>query len=296
MTDGGARRASLSVRSAARQPGPDSPPPIALTIAGSDSSGGAGIQADLKTFHALGVYGASAITALTAQNTRGVSGVHTVPPEFLYAQIRDVVSDLPPNVVKTGMLGSRAIVLTVCRAADELGLSPLVVDPVMVATSGDRLLDRDAESTIRDELLPRATLLTPNASEAAVLSGVAIEALANLEAAARVLVEDLGTAAVLLKSGDVPGDRIRDLFYDGERMEVFEEPKLATRSTHGSGCTLASAIAAFLARGESLGEAVRLGRAFTRQAIAEAFPLGGGNGPLNHFIRFDPGEARMRST
>ncbi len=270
-----------------RIPGPGSPPPVALTIAGSDSSGGAGIQADLKTFQALGVYGASAITALTAQNTIGVSGVHTVPPDFLYAQIRDVVLDMRPAAVKTGMLGSRALVLTVCRAVDELGLTPLVVDPVMVATSGDRLLEKDAEATMRDELVRRATLVTPNAPEAAVLAARPVEGHADLEPAARAIVEQLGAGAVLVKSGDLAGERIRDVFYDGERFEVFEEPKIATRSTHGSGCTLASAVAAFLARGESLREAVRLGRAFTRRAIELAFPLGSGNGPLNHFISFE---------
>jgi hydroxymethylpyrimidine/phosphomethylpyrimidine kinase len=276
------------VPSSDRAPGPGSPPPVALTIAGSDSSGGAGIQADLKTFHALGVYGASAITALTAQNTLGVSGVHTVPPDFLYAQIRDVVLDLRPAAVKTGMLGSRSIVLAVCRAIEEFGLSPLVVDPVMVATSGDRLLEREAEVTIREALIPRATLVTPNASEAGVLTGRPIESPRDLERAARALVEELGAPAVLVKSGDLSGDRIRDVFYDGQSLEIFEESKIPTRSTHGSGCTLASAVAAFLARGEALVDAVRLGRAFTRRAIEQAFPLGSGHGPLNHFIRFDP--------
>ncbi len=261
---------------------------MALTIAGSDSSGGAGIQADLKTFQALGVYGASAVTALTAQNTRGVSAVHVLPPEFVYAQIRDVAVDLPPQAVKTGMLGARGIVLAVCRAVDDFGLTPLVVDPVMVATSGDRLLERDAEATIRDQLLPRATLVTPNAPESAVLAGLTVEGPGDLERAARAIVERLGARAVLAKSGDLEGGGIRDVFYDGRRLEAFEEPRIATRSTHGSGCTLASAIAAFLARGETLFEAVRLGRAFTREAIARAFPLGSGNGPLNHFVRFEP--------
>jgi hydroxymethylpyrimidine/phosphomethylpyrimidine kinase len=268
-------------------PGPGHPPPVALTIAGSDSSGGAGIQADLKTFQALGVYGASAITALTAQNTRGVSAVHAVPPDFLYAQIRDVAEDLFPAAVKTGMLGSRGNVLAVCRAVADFHLAPLVVDPVMVATSGDRLLDEDAEAALRSELLPRATLVTPNAPEAAVLTGHPVESPTELERAAREIVERLGARAALVKSGDLPGERIHDVFHDGRGLQVFEEPRIATHSTHGSGCTLASAVAAFLARGESLGEAVRLGRAFTRRAIEQAFPLGSGNGPLNHFIRFE---------
>jgi hydroxymethylpyrimidine kinase/phosphomethylpyrimidine kinase len=265
-------------------PGRDSPPPVALTIAGSDSSGGAGIQADLKTFHALGVYGASAITALTAQNTLGVAAVHVPPADFLFAQIYEVVTDLRPAVVKTGMLGSRDVVLAVVRAVDQLALSPLVVDPVIVATSGDRLLDRDAERAVRDELVPRATLVTPNAPEAAVLAGIDVRGLEDVERAARVLVEERGARAALVKSGDLPGDRIRDVLHDGERLHVFEEPKLRTRSTHGSGCTLASAVAAYLARGESLSEAVRRARAFTRLAIERAFPLGAGHGPLNHFV------------
>ncbi|MFN2433347.1 MAG: bifunctional hydroxymethylpyrimidine kinase/phosphomethylpyrimidine kinase [Gemmatimonadota bacterium] len=260
-------------------------PPVALTIAGSDPSGGAGIQADLKTFHALGVYGAAVLTALTAQNTRGVSGVHAVPAEFVWAQIEEVVTDVPPDAVKTGMLGSRAVVLAVARAADEFDLAPLVVDPVMVATSGDRLLDEGAEATIRDELLPRAALVTPNAPEAAVLSGLVVAGLDDLERAARRIVHELGARAALVKSGDLPGELIRDVLYDGATLEVFEEPKLRTRSTHGSGCTLAAAIAAYLARGEAMAGAVRRARAFTRRAIEEAFPLGAGNGPLNHFVR-----------
>jgi hydroxymethylpyrimidine/phosphomethylpyrimidine kinase len=278
----------LRVPSSGRIPGPGAAPPVALTIAGSDSSGGAGVQGDLKTFQALGVYGASAITALTAQNTRGVSAVHGVPPEFVYAQIRDVVQDLPPAAVKTGMLSSREVVLAVCRAVDDFSLAPLVVDPVMVATSGDRLLDEDSADALSGWLLRRAILVTPNAPEAAVLTGAAVQGPDDLERAAREIVERLGAAAVLVKSGDLASERIHDVFYDGHHLQVFDEPRIETRSTHGSGCTLASAVTAFLAHGRSLAEAVGLGRAFTRRAIEQAFPLGSGNGPLNHFVRLDP--------
>jgi hydroxymethylpyrimidine/phosphomethylpyrimidine kinase len=214
--------------------------------------------------------------------------VHGVPADFVYAQIRDVVLDLRPGAVKTGMLGSRDVVLVVCRAVDDFALAPLVVDPVMVATSGDRLLDRDAEGAMAADLLPRATLVTPNASEAAVLIGARVERPADLERAARELVERMGVSAALVKSGDLASERIHDVFYDGRELRVFDEPRVPTTSTHGSGCTLASAIAAFLARGEILVEAVRLGRAFTRAAIEQAFLLGSGHGPLNHFARFDP--------
>ncbi len=214
--------------------------------------------------------------------------MHHVPAAFVYEQIRQTVEDLRPDAVKTGMLGSREVVLAVCRAIDDFALLPLVADPVMVATTGQRLLEAEAEVALRDELMPRAILVTPNAPEAAVLTGRAVADLSDLEPVARMLVDDLGARAALVKGGDLPGATLRDVFYDGHDLEVFEQARIATRSTHGSGCTLASAIAAFLARGKPLAEAVRRGRAFTRAAIASAFPLGSGNGPLNHFIRFDP--------
>lgn len=260
-------------------------PRVALTIAGSDSSGGAGIQADLKTFHALGVFGTSAITALTAQNTRGVAGIHPVDAEFVRLQIDTTVEDIPPDAVKTGMLADAAIVEVVADAAERHRFPFLVVDPVMVATTGARLLDAGAVDAIRDRLLPLATLLTPNAPEAAVLLDRAVENAADQELAARALVEELGARAVLVKGGDLEGDVLTDAYYDGERLEVFREERIATTSTHGSGCALASAIAAYLARGQPLDAAVAAARVWVRRGIERAPSLGRGRGPLDLFPR-----------
>lgn len=257
--------------------------PVALTIAGSDSSGGAGIQADLKTFHALGVYGMSAITALTAQNTEGVTGIFPVDPEFVVEQISTTVGDIPPDAVKTGMLANRAIVAAVAEASDRHRFRALIVDPVMVATSGAALLEPDAVEAVRNWLLPRATLVTPNAPEAATLLGWEVESPDRLASAARTLVEDLDARAVLVKGGDLPGDELLDVFYDGGRIEVFRSPRIETTSTHGAGCALASAIAAYVARGSELLEAVRQARLWVRRGIANASQLGHGRGPLDLF-------------
>ncbi len=258
-------------------------PPVALTIAGSDSSGGAGIQADLKTFHALGVYGMSAITALTAQNTQGVTGIFPVDAEFVTRQVATTVRDIPPDAVKTGMLANRAVVAAVAEAAERHRFRALIVDPVMVATTGALLLEPDAVEAIRERLLPWATLLTPNAPEAGTLLGRAIESTNQLASAARVLVEDLGARAVLVKGGDLSGNDLVDVFYDGERLELFRSPRIRTNSTHGSGCALASAVAAYVARGNGLLEAVRRARQWVRRGIETAPPLGQGRGPLNLF-------------
>lgn len=255
--------------------------PVALTIAGSDSSGGAGIQADLKTFHALGVYGMSAITALTAQNTEGVAGIRVIDPDFVAAQIDAAVRDIPPDAVKTGMLANRAIVDVVARAADRHRFPVLIVDPVMVATTGALLLEEDAVDAIRKQLAPRATLLTPNAPEAGALLGRAIETLPDQEAAARDLVAELGARAVLVKGGDLESIEVADVYWDGRALEVLRAPRIVTTSTHGSGCALASAIAAHLARGESLQGAVRQAVAWVRRGIETAPSLGHGHGPLN---------------
>ncbi|MGH7550784.1 MAG: bifunctional hydroxymethylpyrimidine kinase/phosphomethylpyrimidine kinase [Gemmatimonadota bacterium] len=260
-------------------------PPVALTIAGSDSSGGAGIQADLKTFHALGVYGTSAITALTAQNTEGVTGIFPVDPEFVTEQVATTVRDIPPDAVKTGMLASRAVVAAVAEAADRHRFPALIVDPVMVATTGALLLETDAVEAVRNWLVPRATLVTPNAPEAGTLLGWTIESTAQLASAARALVEDLGARAVLVKGGDLPGAELLDVFYDGGRIELFRSTRIETTSTHGSGCALASAIAAYVARGSELLEAIRLARRWVRRAIENAPPLGHGRGPLDLFPR-----------
>lgn len=238
----------------------------------------------MKTFHALGVYGASAITALTAQNTRGVAGIFPVDPAFVASQIDVTVSDIPPDAVKTGMLANRAIVEVVAEAADRHGFTTFIVDPVMVATSGALLLEADAVEAVRSLLVPRATLLTPNGPEAAALIGRAVETPADQETAARALV-DAGAAAVLIKGGDLEGEDVVDVFFDGAEMVAFVEPRIRTTRTHGSGCALSSAITAWMARGEPLREAVRLGRAFVRRGIKDAPDLGSGRGPLDLFSR-----------
>ena len=258
-------------------------PPVALTIAGSDSSGGAGIQADLKTFHALGVYGMSAVTALTAQNTEGVTGIFTVTPEFVAEQIATTVGDIPPDAVKTGMLANRGVVAAVAEAADRFDFPALIVDPVMVATTGALLLEQDAVEAVRSWLLPRATLVTPNAPEAGALLGWTIESSSQLASAARVLVEDLDARAALVKGADLPGEEIIDVYYDGERIELFRSPRIETTSMHGSGCALASAIAAYVARGSGLLDAIRQARRWVRRGIENAPPLGHGRGPLDLF-------------
>ncbi|MFN2383541.1 MAG: bifunctional hydroxymethylpyrimidine kinase/phosphomethylpyrimidine kinase [Gemmatimonadota bacterium] len=261
--------------------------PVALTIAGSDASGGAGIQADLKTFQAHGVYGMSVITALTAQNTEGVAGIAAVEPAFVALQIATVAGDIPPDAVKTGMLATRAIVEAVAEAAERHRFPALVVDPVMVATTGALLLEPDAVQAIRERLVGRATLLTPNGPEAGALLERIVATPADQEAATRALVRDLGVRAVLLKGGDLEGDEIVDVYWDGATWEVFRSPRLATTSTHGSGCALAAAITARLARGEPLHAAVAASRAWVRRAIETAPRLGRGRGPLNLLVPAD---------
>ena len=219
-----------------------------LAIAGSDPSGGAGIQADLKTYAALGVYGMAAITALTAQNTVGVTGVHAVPPEFVALQIDAVVSDIPPDAVKTGMLASAEIVRMVAEKAREHGLRNLVVDPVMVAKSGDSLLAEDAVRAVRDELVPLATVVTPNLPEAAALLGRPVDSLEVMREAARA-IHALGAANVVIKGGHLEGETLTDILFDGERLHEFSGPRVQTRNTHGTGCTFSSAIAVYLALG-----------------------------------------------
>ena len=256
---------------------------VALTIAGSDSGGGAGIQADLKTFHAFGVFGTSAITAVTAQNTLGVSAVHAVPVDVVDAQIRTVASDLAPAACKTGMLATRAIVEAVAATVRDVGLPNLVVDPVMVATSGDRLIEADAERAIADALLPYATLVTPNLDEAALLAGFPIEDAAGMERAARALVER-GARAALVKGGHLPGDVVTDLLFDGHEVRRWRRPRLHTRAGHGTGCTLSAAVAAGLALARPLGDAVEVALDYVHRALAAAPGLGAGSGPLNHFV------------
>ena len=257
-------------------------PPVALTIAGSDSGGGAGIQADLKTFHQWGVFGTSALTAVTAQNTVGVQAIHPVPAGTIAAQIRSVADDLPPHAVKSGMLATAEIVHTVAAAIRGHGIGNYVLDPVMVATSGDTLLERDAVAAVRGDLLPQATIVTPNWPEAVLLTGVTEATPRGMSRAARAIV-DAGAQAALVKGGHLGGDEVADLFWDGETERLFRAPRMRTRHTHGTGCTLSAAIAAGLALGTPLPEAVGTAVAWLRRAIAGAPGLGAGHGPLNHF-------------
>jgi hydroxymethylpyrimidine/phosphomethylpyrimidine kinase len=259
------------------------PPPIVLTIAGSDSGGGAGIQADLKTFHAFGCFGTTALTAVTVQNTLGVTGVHAVPVDLVRAQVAAVCADLPPAAAKTGMLATSELVRAVADAAREHGLRALVVDPVMVSTSGHRLLDEDAERTIVDHLLPLAACVTPNLDEAAILVGEPVEDEEGMRRAARALVER-GARAALLKGGHLPGGELVDLLWDGRDWREWRRPRIDTASTHGTGCTLSAAIAAGLAHGRPLAEAVTDALDYVQRAMRAAPGYGAGHGPLNHLV------------
>jgi hydroxymethylpyrimidine/phosphomethylpyrimidine kinase len=255
-----------------------------LTIAGSDSGGGAGIQADLKTFAALGCYGTSAITALTAQNTLGVQGIHAVPAEFLRRQIASVLDDIGADAVKIGMLHEPAIVEVVAWAIDRYRLEHVVLDPVMVATSGDRLIAAETVAVLVRELFPRATVVTPNLDETALLLGRPLDRAEGLEQAAQDLLA-LGARAALLKGGHLPGDEVADLLTrPGQPTLRLASPRIASRNVHGTGCTLSSAIAAHLALGHGLDESVRRARAYILGAIAAGADVrtGAGHGPLNH--------------
>ena len=258
--------------------------PTALTIAGSDSGGGAGIQADLKTFAALGVYGTSAITAITAQNTLGVFAVETVSPAIVAAQIKAVLDDIPPDAIKIGMLGSSDIIEAVAAALDGY-VGPVVLDPVMVAKSGAALLDRDAEAALVARLLGRADVLTPNLPEAARLLGVAPARDAGEAVAQGRALLELGARAVVMKGGHAEGSTCIDILVSASGTVEMAQPRLATRNTHGTGCTLSSAIAAELAKGSGLEAAVRRAQSWLHGAIraADALGIGGGQGPVDHF-------------
>jgi len=263
---------------------------IALTIAGSDSGGGAGVQADLKTFQQFGVFGTSVIVALTAQNTRGVRAVETVSEAMVAAQLAALAEDLPPAALKTGMLAEATLVRLVGKAVRENGWSPLVVDPVMVSTSGHRLLTPEAEDVVRESLLPLAALVTPNLDEAAILTGRAVHDEASMEKAGETLVR-FGAGAALVKGGHLAGDEITDLLVTSGGTRAFRRPRIATTSTHGTGCTLSAAITAGLALGRDLETAVAEALDYVHRAIAAAPALGGGHGPLNHTV-----PARLTST
>ncbi len=256
---------------------------IALTIAGSDSGGGAGIQADLKTFQQFGVFGTSVIVALTAQNTRGVRAVETVSEAMVAAQLAALAEDLPPAALKTGMLAEAALARLVGQTVRENGWSPLVVDPVMVSTSGQRLLSPEAEDVVRESLLPLAALVTPNLDEAAILTGRAVHDEPSMERAGETLVR-YGVGAALVKGGHLAGDIISDLLVTPAGTRVFRRPRIPTTSTHGTGCTLSAAITAGLALGRDLETAVADGLDYVHRAIAAAPALGGGHGPLDHTV------------
>lgn len=260
----------------------------ALTIAGSDSGGGAGLQADLKTFAALGVYGMSAVTAITAQNTVGVQGVIELPAEFVGLQIDSVVTDIGVDAVKTGMLSNAEIISMVAGKVRQYNLPNLVVDPVMVAKSGDPLLREDARQALIEDLIPLAVVLTPNLHEARALTGMEIENLDTMKEAARA-IHRLGVRNVVVKGGHLPGsDKSIDVLYDGENFTEFSAPRIQTKNTHGTGCTFASAIAAELAKGRSVQEAVRAAKAYLTMTLRASahLHLGQGHGPLNHLAEF----------
>ena len=262
--------------------------PVALTIAGSDSSGGAGIQADLKSFAACGVYGASVITALTAQNTRGVTGIHPVPAEFVTAQIGAVFSDLAVGAVKIGMVAQVETIAAIADGLTRWAPRHVVLDPVMVATSGDRLLAAEAVDALRTQLFPLASLITPNLPEAAALLNEAIaESEADVERQGERLLA-LGCRAVLVKGGHGHGAESIDYLIDGERSIALPAPRIATSNTHGTGCSLSSAIAAGLAKGEDMETAVRNAKAWITRAIAESdrFAVGHGHSPVHHFHKY----------
>ena len=262
--------------------------PIALTIAGSDSSGGAGIQADLKTFAALGVYGASVITALTSQNTTGVTGIQQVPAEFVTAQIDAVFSDLAVGAVKIGMVAHPPVMDAIVAGIARWSPKHVVLDPVMVATSGDRLLAAEAVDALRSKLIPLASVITPNLPEAAALLDEAVATdEAGVEKQGRRLLS-LGCKAVLIKGGHGQGAESIDYLVDAKGVVALAAPRVGTKNTHGTGCSLSSAIAAGLARGEDMGTAVRNAKAWVSAAIAAAarFSVGHGHGPIHHFQKF----------
>jgi hydroxymethylpyrimidine/phosphomethylpyrimidine kinase len=256
---------------------------IALTIAGSDSGGGAGIQADLKTFQQFGVFGTSVIVALTAQNTRGVRAVEAVPDSMVSAQLTALAEDLAPAALKTGMLAEAGLVRLVARAIRENGWGPLVVDPVMVSTSGARLLSTEAEEVLREDLVPLAVLVTPNLDEAAILTGRAVHDVATMERAGATLIR-FGAGAALIKGGHLAAASLTDVLVTPSSVRHFTHPRLDTTSVHGTGCTLSAAITAGLALGRSLEQSVDDGLDFVHRAIAAAPGLGSGHGPLNHTV------------
>lgn len=257
-----------------------------LSIAGSDSGGGAGIQADVKTFSALGCYGTTAITAITVQNTLGVTAIHSIPPEIVAGQIRAVMEDIRPRAVKIGMIHQAALVCEIAEVLSEYPHVPVVLDPVMVATSGDKLIQEDTVAAIREKLFPLATLVTPNLDEASLLAEMPITDLGGMERAARKILEG-NSDAVLVKGGHLQGETLHDVYLDRSgAVELITSKYIDTPNTHGTGCTLSAAIACFLARGNELKTAVRLASDYIHGAIGagSSVSTGSGHGPLNHFF------------
>lgn len=265
---------------------PAESPPRVLTIAGSDSGGGAGIEADIKTFTVLQTFGMAAVTSVTAQNTEGVFGVHDLPPEMVAKQIDVVAKDIGVDAVKSGMLSNAGIIEAVAAALARHDVPNYVLDPVMVSETGHALLQRTAVDTLIKKLIPLACLVTPNAAEAEVLCGVEIRDDASMRDAAK-RIRDLGARAVLVKGGHLHGDEATDILYDGNDFMSISAPRLETRNTHGTGCTYSAAIAAMLARGADLTESVRAAKRYVTEAIRHGFELGHGAGPLNHFWPLD---------
>jgi hydroxymethylpyrimidine/phosphomethylpyrimidine kinase len=255
----------------------------ALTIAGSDSGAGAGIQADLKTFAALGVYGTSAITAITAQNTVGVSHVFALSPKLVGAQIDAIIDDIGAHALKTGMLANAAIIGVVAQKIRQHRLKNCVVDPVMVATSGDLLIKKNAVAALRSLLIPLAAVVTPNIPEAEELTGTQLLSAEQIEEAARQIVA-MGAKAVVIKGGHLKGPAV-DLFFDGKKMRALNAPRIRTRHTHGTGCTFSAAIAAYLAKGENIESAVRSAKKYITAAIRAGFTVGAGHSPVHHFYQ-----------
>ncbi|MFN3788160.1 MAG: bifunctional hydroxymethylpyrimidine kinase/phosphomethylpyrimidine kinase [Sulfurihydrogenibium azorense] len=253
----------------------------ALTIAGSDSGGGAGIQADLKTFTALGVYGMSAITAITVQNTVGVFGVHPVPPDIVYGQIKAVAEDIGIDALKTGMLFSQEIIEVVSQAIKDFNLNNLVLDPVMIAKSGDPLLKEFARKTLLEKLLPLALIVTPNIPEAEDICKMEIKSIEDMEKACKI-IHSLGSKYIVLKGGHLEGDVKVDVIYDGKEFHYLKATSIPTKNTHGTGCTFSAAITSFLAKGESPIDAIKKAREYIQGAIENSLSLGKGHGPLNH--------------
>lgn len=256
---------------------------IALTIAGSDSGGGAGIQADLKTFTVFGVYGMSVLTSITAQNTQGVVGIHDLPAQFVALQLEAVLRDLGADAAKTGMLSNAEIIEAVCEKIRTHRLNKLVVDPVMLAKSGDPLLREDAQDALRQQLLPLAMMITPNLPEAEVLIEQKIDSPHEMRRAAKAIFA-LGPRYVLIKGGHLTGEAL-DILYDGNTYTEFKSQRIETQHTHGTGCTFSAAITACLARGVSVADSVAAAKEYVTRAIRQSLPLGHGHGPLNHMVK-----------